>query len=112
LEKKKKERGDGWAGWAQRGRGRGWAARPAHGGGGGGGGWAGMGKEGGEGRRKRFFFFSKIHFPLDESIHIFKQSKGMHGSAWCITQSKVFLRFCFTWDLKPKPAMTLEKIKV
>jgi hypothetical protein len=48
-----------------------------------------MGKEGG--REKRFFpFFSKIYFPLDEYIHIFKQSKGMHGSAWCITQNKVF----------------------
>jgi hypothetical protein len=47
-----------------------------------------MGKEG-ERRRKRFSF-SKIYFPLDECIQIFKQSKGMHGSAWCITQNKIF----------------------
>jgi hypothetical protein len=44
----------------------------------------------GEEKKKVFFLFPKIYFPLDECIHIFKQSKGMHGSAWCITQNKVF----------------------
>jgi hypothetical protein len=41
-------------------------------------------------RRKRFPFFSKIYFSLDECIHIFKQSKRTYGSAWCIKQNKVF----------------------
>jgi hypothetical protein len=47
---------------------------------------------GGEGERekKKVFLFSKIYFSLDEYIHIFKQSKRMHGSAWCIKQNKVF----------------------
>jgi hypothetical protein len=47
---------------------------------------------GGEGERekKKVFLFSKIYFSLDECIHIFKQSKRMHGSAWCIKQNKVF----------------------
>jgi hypothetical protein len=27
---------------------------------------------------------------LDECIDIFKQSKRMHGSAWCIKQNRVF----------------------
>jgi hypothetical protein len=36
----------------------------------------------------------------------------MHGSAWCIKQNKILLGFCFTWDLKLNPAITLEKIKV
>jgi hypothetical protein len=35
----------------------------------------------------------------------------MHGSAWCSKQNKVFLGFCFTRDLKPNLATTLEKIK-
>jgi hypothetical protein len=35
----------------------------------------------------------------------------MHGSAWCSKQKKIFLGFCFTRDLKPNPAITLEKIK-
>jgi hypothetical protein len=49
-----------------------------------------MGKEGGRGERKGFSFFSKIYFSLDECIYIFKQSKRMHDSAWCIKQNKVF----------------------
>jgi hypothetical protein len=52
-------------------------------------GWAKNGEGGGE-RRKRFSFFSKVYFPLDECIQIVKRSKGMYGSAWCITQNKVF----------------------
>jgi hypothetical protein len=48
-----------------------------------------MGGEGGK-REEKGFPFSKIYFSLDECIHIFKQSKSMHGSAWCITQNKVF----------------------
>jgi hypothetical protein len=44
---------------------------------------------GGRGERKGFSFFLKSIF-LDECIYIFKQSKSMHGSAWCITQNKVF----------------------
>jgi hypothetical protein len=47
---------------------------------------------GGEGERekKKVFLFLKSIFSLDECIHIFKQSKRMHGSAWCIKQNKVF----------------------
>jgi hypothetical protein len=48
-----------------------------------------MGK-GGRRERKGFsFFFLKSIF-LDECIYIFKQSKRMHGSAWCIKQNKIF----------------------
>jgi hypothetical protein len=56
---------------------------------GGRGGWAEMGG-GGKREEKCFSFFSKIYFSLDECIHIFKQSKRMHSSAWCIKQNKVF----------------------
>jgi hypothetical protein len=57
-----------------------------------------MGKEGrlsqkwgrrGEGREERIFPFFDIYF-LEECIYIFKQSKRMHGSAWCIKQNKIF----------------------
>jgi hypothetical protein len=51
--------------------------------------WAEMGGEGGK-REEKGFPFSKIYFSLDECIHIFKQSKRMYGSAWCIKQNKVF----------------------
>ena len=55
----------------------------------------GRGRLGQKGRRdgrekRKGFSFSKNYFPLDESIHIFKQSKGMHGSTWCTTQNKIF----------------------
>jgi hypothetical protein len=58
-------------------------------GGGGARGWAENGEGGGRGEGKGFPF-SKIYFPLNECIHIFKQSKGMHGLAWCITQNRIF----------------------
>jgi hypothetical protein len=77
------------------GRGRGWAALGpkrggarlgrARGGGAAGTKWEERGK-----REEKGFPFSKIYFSLDECIHIFKQSKRMHGSAWCIKQNKVF----------------------
>jgi hypothetical protein len=73
------------------GKGEGGAAGPAgrlgraRGGGGAGPKWEERGKE----RRERFPF-SKIYFSLDEWIHIFKQSKRMHGSVWCIKQNRVF----------------------
>jgi hypothetical protein len=44
-------------------------------------------------------------------FHNFNQSKQMHGSAWCNKRNKVFQGFCFTQDLKPNLATTLEKIK-
>jgi hypothetical protein len=48
-----------------------------------------MGKEGGGERGKDFSLFFNIYF-LDECIYVFKQSKRMHGSAWCIKQNKIF----------------------
>jgi hypothetical protein len=63
-------------------------------------GWAG--REGGKGRlgqkwgrrgkreERGFFLFLKNLFSLDECIYILNNQKGMHGSAWCITQNKVF----------------------
>jgi hypothetical protein len=86
---KRKGEGDGWAGWAQRGRGGALLGRQAAHGGKGKGGLGRKWGRRGERRRKRFSF-SKIYFPLDECIHISKQSKSMHGSAWCITQNKIF----------------------
>jgi hypothetical protein len=53
-----------------------------------GGGWAEMGGEG-EIEKKKGFSPFYIYF-LDECIYIFKQSKRMHGSAWCIKQNKIF----------------------
>ena len=54
---KEKGRGDGWAGWAQRGRGaRGWAAARPTAGREGGAARPKMGKEG-EGREERIFLF-------------------------------------------------------
>jgi hypothetical protein len=83
---------------------RGWAARLA-----GPRAWPGRkGRRGKEKKEKVFPF--KIYF-LDEWFHSFTQSKQMHGSAWCSKQKKVFLGFCFTRDLKPNLAITLEKIK-
>jgi hypothetical protein len=97
-----KRKGEGAAG-PKGGGARGWAARrptagreggrlgrrEAHAGGKGGG---RLGRKWGrrEGGRKKRFPFSKIYFPLNECIHIFKQSKGMHGPTWCITQNKIF----------------------
>jgi hypothetical protein len=49
-----------------------------------------MGKEGGGKGEEKCFPFSKNLLSLDECIYILKQSKSMHGSAWCITQNKVF----------------------
>jgi hypothetical protein len=70
------------------------------------------GRKGRRGKEKKEKVFSfKIYF-LDEWFHSFTQSKQMHGSAWCSKQKKVFLGFCFTRDLKPNLAITLEKIKV
>jgi hypothetical protein len=93
--------GGGWAAqadWATReGRGR---AGPRQEGAG----WAERGKR----EKERFFPFS---LNLDEWFHNFNQSKQMHGSAWCSKQKKVFLGFYFTRDLKPNPAIMLEKIK-
>jgi hypothetical protein len=76
------------------------AAGAAHGGGrrgarlgrarGGGGGWAKNGEGGGVREKKKVFLFLKNLLSLDECIYILKQSKSMHGSAWCITQNKVF----------------------
>jgi hypothetical protein len=54
-----------------------------------GGGWAKNG-EGGEEREERIFLFFLKSIFLDECIYIFKQSKRMHGSAWCIKQNKIF----------------------
>jgi hypothetical protein len=80
-------------------------------------GWAaleGRGRLGRKGRRggrekKKVFPFS---LNLDEQFfNNFNQPKQMHDSAWCRSQNKVFLGFCFTRDLKPNLAITLEKVK-
>ena len=62
-------------------------------------------------RKKRFSLFFEIRSFYMNAFAL-SNNQRMHSSAWCSKQKKVFLGFYFTRDLKPKPAITLEKIKV
>jgi hypothetical protein len=54
------------------------------------------------------YFPTLIYFQMHAFTHPLNE---MHGLAWCSKQNKVFLGFCFTRDLEPNLATTLEEIK-